>query len=378
MRGGDNRSRRALRSAGFVGFAAAAVFAVGAGIIALTPPAHGTPRTAAIAPVRLRAVPPQPGAGSAEAGPDLGTLADDTAVDPVSAHATSAQPPVAPTAPAGAPVTAAAPATAEPSWSTATRDLTVGALARSYLLVRPSNPVPGERLPVLVVLHGRTMTPQAAVDVTGFLPVVGRAILVYPAGYGLSWNAGACCGGAHDAGIDDVSFLREVVHDVLATQPDAAPHRVFLAGYSNGGRMAYRMACAAPELFSAIAAAEAVSVYPCAHPAPLRVLEVASTDDPLLVIDTEQPHKVVNGFTEPSVADVVASWRAADGCVAPGSVTTEGTLTTTKWSQCAAGGAVELDLFHGGSHAWPNGTATEPSAQRLMWRYFRAAMDATT
>jgi polyhydroxybutyrate depolymerase len=360
-----------------VGVAVAAVFAVGAGIVALKPPARRVPRTTAIAPVRLPAVPPERGVGGPEAGPDLGTLAEHPALDPVSAHATNAATP-APVAPDAAPVSAAAPATTEPSWSTVTRDLTVGTLARSYLLVRPSNPVPGERLPVLVVLHGRSMTPQAAVEVTGFLPVVGRAIVVYPAGYGLSWNAGACCGNAHDAGIDDVSFLREVVRDVLATQPDAAPHRVFLAGYSNGGRMAYRMACAAPELFSAIAAAEAVSVYPCARPAPLRVLELASTDDPLLVIDTEQPHKVVNGFTEPSVADVVASWRAADGCLAPGSVTTEGTLTTTRWSQCAVGGAVELDLFHGGSHAWPNGTATEPSAQRLMWRYFRSAMDATT
>ena len=376
MRGGDNRSRRALRSAGFVGVAAAAVFAVGAGIVALKPRANGTTATTAIAPVRLRAVPPRRGAGSPEAGSDLGTLVEHTAADPVSPHATNAETP-APSAPAAAPVTAATPTTAEPSRSTVPRDLTVGTLARNYLLVRPSNPVPGERLPVLLVLHGRTMTPQAAVDVTGFLPVVGRAIVVYPAGYGLSWNAGACCGDAHDAGIDDVSFLREVVRDVLATQRDAAPHRVFLAGYSNGGRMAYRMACAAPELFSAIAAAEAVSVYPCAHPTPLRVLAVASTDDPLLVIDTEQARKVVNGFTEPSVADVVASWRAADGCVGTGSITTEGAITTTKWSQCA-GGAVELDLFHGGSHAWPNGTATEPSAQRLMWRYFRSAMDATT
>src|SRR5947209_7869502 len=52
-------------------------------------------------------------------------------------------------------------------WSTTTVMLPVGTLMRSYLLVRPET-LPKRRLPVMVVLHGRTATPEIERKRTGF------------------------------------------------------------------------------------------------------------------------------------------------------------------------------------------------------------------
>jgi dienelactone hydrolase len=67
------------------------------------------------------------------------------------------------------------------------------------------------------------------------------------AGTGRAWNAGFCCAGA--AG-DDVTYLRHVVAAaVRSTRVDM--RRIYVVGLSNGGMMAIRAICEAPELFAA-------------------------------------------------------------------------------------------------------------------------------
>jgi poly(3-hydroxybutyrate) depolymerase len=254
--------------------------------------------------------------------------------------------------------------------SHATASITIGGRQRTYVTVRPARPSRA-RLPVLVVLHGRTMSPAQTEEMTGFAPVVGPAITVYPAGYRDSWNAGACCGEAHAAGIDDVAFITGLVHHVLATEPDASPSHVYLAGYSNGGRMALRLACAAPDLFAGVAAVEAVSVYSCPHPRPVSLLAVASRDDPLLAVDASQTERVINGFHEPTVDGMVAGWRQVGACGDTPSTTVSGTLTERHWSGCRSHTRLAYALYGGGSHAWPSGDAQTPSAEQVIWTFFR-------
>lgn len=63
-----------------------------------------------------------------------------------------------------------------------------------------------------------------------------------------AWNAGtACCGGA---ATDDVSYLRRVVAAVARKVP-VDRHRVYVVGLSNGGMMATRAICDAPQEFAA-------------------------------------------------------------------------------------------------------------------------------
>jgi polyhydroxybutyrate depolymerase len=244
-------------------------------------------------------------------------------------------------------------------------------VARSYLLSRPST-TSTTKLPVLIELHGSSATPQQEEDRSGFLDVTGPAILVYPAGIDQSWNAGYCCHGAQARGVDDVGFIKTVVDHVLATQPDAAANRVYLTGYSNGGKMALRMACEAPTLFAGVASYGAVNAKACTSPAAVSLLELAATGDPELTIGPGGRPQVENGYTEPTVVAQVEQYRQADACNAVATTTTQGTLTTTTWTQCASGRSVQLGLYQGGDHGWPTGDATTPSAEEVMWDFFQS------
>jgi polyhydroxybutyrate depolymerase len=264
-----------------------------------------------------------------------------------------------------------APLSGPPTWVTTSVGVTVDGIARRYVLVRPAA-VSKTALPVMVVLHGRIVTPEFEEQRTGFPGIVGPAILVYPAGYQNSWNAGACCAGAQAAGVDDVAFVTDVVHRVLATQPDAAADRVFLVGFSNGGKMVFRLACAEPGLFDGAAVVGAVPVSSCAHPPALPFVELAIHDDPLLTLTPAQPPKAVNGFPQASVEGEVATLRTANGCRGDGRREVQGTLTVTRWTDCRTGKPVELALYQGRAHVWPAGDATTPSAGQVIWNFFRS------
>jgi polyhydroxybutyrate depolymerase len=256
-------------------------------------------------------------------------------------------------------------------WITTNGALTVGGIARRYLLVRPAAPSK-TALPVVMVLHGRNATPEIEEQRTGLRAIAGPAILVYPAGYQESWNAGACCAGARAAGVDDVAFLDAVVHRVLTSQHDAAAGRVFLVGFSNGGKMAFRLACAEPHVFHAVAIVGAVPVSACEHPPAVPFAELAFDDDPLLTLTPAQPHKAVNGFSQPSIEEEAAALRAANACRGDGRQEVQGTLTVTRWTDCQTGKAVELGVYHGDTHVWPAGDAVTPPAQQVIWSFFRS------
>ena len=264
-----------------------------------------------------------------------------------------------PAAPASEAKLAVAKDQEPPGWVRATVSIVVDGIARSYLVDRPAGRA-AATLPVLVELHGCCTTPAAELQRAGFPAVTGPAILVYPAGYRQHWNAGACCGGTE---VDDVKFVTEVVEQVLARQPGADASRVYLVGYSNGGRMAYRMACDRPSLFAGVAVFGAVNAMACPHPAPVSLLVAAGTADPDLTTSPGGVRHSVAGYLEPTVDEQVAQYRRADGCRADPSTTIAGDLISLRWTGCSSGATVQLSWYIGGTHTWPRGLAG------VMWTF---------
>lgn len=250
-------------------------------------------------------------------------------------------------------------------WGTET--MTIGGLHRAWWLAAPSRPLRA-RLPLAVVLHGRGATALDESQRTGLLPQVaaGRLIAAYPEGFEESWNAGTCCGAAYAAHVDDVSFLTSLLPRLKA-MPNVLPDAVAVIGFSNGGKMALRLACsgalgqgAHPVRALAVVAAAAMS--PCVSGPHLPVIQVAGTADPLVPYD-RAPSVRSPDVPSTTVLNEFAGWRQQARC---GSAPREAALAplhATVWS--CLDGPLELATDVGGGHGWPSG------ATDAIWAFLR-------
>lgn len=109
---------------------------------------------------------------------------------------------------------------------------------------------PGERLPLLAILHGlggSGSESARALDLVAFAERE-RVLVMVPDGPKDSagrrfWNAHPACCDFDASGVDHVRELGERIDAVVQRSPVDA-QRIFLIGFSNGGFMALRLACA--------------------------------------------------------------------------------------------------------------------------------------
>ncbi|MGH9120786.1 MAG: alpha/beta hydrolase family esterase [Acidimicrobiales bacterium] len=268
-----------------------------------------------------------------------------------------------------APDNQVAPSDTSVSWVTTNHPITFDGLSRSYIVLTPGKMTAPQKLPVIVVLHGSDASPQQEVQRTNFVNITGPAILVYPAGYEQSWNAGSCCGGAQAAGVNDVGFITAVLHQVLSAEPNADPSKVGLIGYSNGAKMALLLACEEPDIFNKVAVYGAVSAASCSNPGPVSLLESAGTADTELLIGPGGTPPLDNGFQEQSVVQQADDYLTADGCAPNEDTATVGLVTLSSWAQCNGGDRVELAVFQGADHDWPAGGSGTPAAGQVIWGF---------
>jgi polyhydroxybutyrate depolymerase len=258
------------------------------------------------------------------------------------------------------------------------RTLRVGGLERAYVLHAPAL-WPGTELPLVVVLHGSGGNAAAIEAQTGFSEEGdwrGFAV-AYPEATPVNqrrWNAGLCCGTA-----DDVAFLRALVDDAAAALP-IDRRRVFAAGLSNGGMMAYRLACEASDSFAAVGVVAGALVTPgCAPAAPVSVIHVHGTRDEFVPL-TGGPGAL--GVTYPTTERALDFWSERDGCdptpwlAAPGPE-----LTLRRYAGCRDGTGVELWEVERGKHGWLSprrrSRLLPPPPDKLdttgvLWRFFAA------
>jgi polyhydroxybutyrate depolymerase len=263
-----------------------------------------------------------------------------------------------------------------------THSIVAGGLTRSYIVYRPA--VLPVAAPLVVMLHGGFGTASQAEKSYHWDAEAdaGHFLVVYPNGLNRAWNAGGgCCGTPAKDGIDDVGFITAVVGAVSrVVHVDAG--RVYATGISNGGIMAYDLACHTA-IFAAIGPDSATELGTCEHPARLSVIAIHGTADKNIPYGGGEG----DGFAhidDPSVPAVNAGWRHADGCAAP-KVSTRATVTTSL-ARCPGGRAVELITIAGAGHQWPGGTSS-PAVQKLLgldppstalnateviWRFFAA------
>ncbi len=217
--------------------------------------------------------------------------------------------------------------------------------------------------PVLIVLHGYGSAgseARAYLMLDDFAEVNGM-LTAYPEGTpdsgGLQyWNATE--DDTATSGVDDTAYLSGLVTEI-AEVASIDPGRVYLMGHSNGGVMAYRMACDHPDVFAAVVSlAGTILQTPaeCTPSRPITVLEIHGDADDVVRYEGGS----LGTVNHPSVEEAARRWLVDNGCepdmldaaepldldrVLPGPETVVQASTG-----CDQGGHVEVWTIVGGGH----------------------------
>lgn len=217
---------------------------------------------------------------------------------------------------------------------------------------------PGEPpMPVLLHLHGSDRSGADVIeddDVSGPALARGYAVIA-PDGLERPGRSGRSWGYGNRPPVrDEVAFLREVVADA-ATRFHVDPHRVLLSGFSAGGAMVWRVACTAPEAFTAYApvAGGFGRNRPQACVGPVRLLHTHGWRDDAVPIEGWPSRN------DPAPDDILLDmdfWRRVDGCPDEHAnrFASDARFWRRAWSGCAYGSALEL-VLHPGGHEVPVG-----------------------
>ncbi len=180
-------------------------------------------------------------------------------------------------------------------------------------------------------------------------------LVAYPNGYLRTWNAYGCCGPAKRKHIDDIAFLRMII-EKFEREFAVDPTRVFVAGVSNGGMMAYR---AGLELSDKVAAVG--SLEGCMYKTqrvldiPISVIAINGKKDRIIRYDGGVGQQFGYKINSQSVADTIKFWVEHNHCTPVPSTSESGNITKYVYSGGDDSCEVCLYSIKNGGHVWPGG-----------------------
>jgi polyhydroxybutyrate depolymerase len=258
---------------------------------------------------------------------------------------------------AGDPEPAPATPAAWPSTGTGTAEFD----GRQVTVHVPDSYDPARPAPLVVLLHGYSSNAAEQESYLRFTPESDRRgfVYAYPDGTvddrgNRFWNATDACCAFSDARPDDSAYLSELITALRATYKI---DRAYLIGHSNGGFMAFRMACDHADQVTAIASLNGATWNDdtqCRPSEPVGVLAIHSTDDDTIAFTGGTN----GGHAYPSAADTIARWREHDRCTGAGDdepaldIVTDvpAAETSVRTYGCADGSTVRSWTINGGSH----------------------------
>ncbi len=242
----------------------------------------------------------------------------------------------------------------------------------------------GERVPLLLVLHGFGVSSNLLIAKAGLNAVADQKKFAYLAPEGARdalgrpfWNAGKSCCDLDHRQQDDVKRLRELL-DANLSHASIDPKRVFVIGYSNGGFMAQRLACDVGDRIAgvvSVAGASPSAEVPCAQNSALSVLEIHGEADPIVHYAGGSVFDRSDVEAHASALDTAKFWAQHLACAGAlrevnqidlEPYVPERETTVQRYDDCR--GAVELWTVRGGGHY----VALQPPALEAIWGFVQA------
>jgi len=251
-------------------------------------------------------------------------------------------------------------------------------IERTYTVHAPRATASGRAMPLVIALHGRGGSGPRMLRATGFDSSAARHgfLLVAPDGTGdpRGWYTGFASGGF----IDDVGFIGALI-DTLAARYPIDPKRVYVAGHSNGGVLAHRVAADLSARIAAIAVvAGAIGVRtgngavtqidPPRAPVPVMIIH----GDEDAVVPYDAIARSPRGLRPIPAPEAARFWARANECAAlePRRDTiAAGRVLRDSWDGRCRAPVVFLTL-RGGDHSWPRESRGAPiDAAAAIWEF---------
>ncbi|NPV91943.1 MAG: hypothetical protein HPY50_14350 [Firmicutes bacterium] len=271
-----------------------------------------------------------------------------------------------------------------------------GATKRTYQVHLPDS-APEKGAPLLIVLHGVGATGDSTRMLTrnGLNRLADQEglVVVYPDGIARQWNDGQIKSFFGSQGRpDDVRFISDLI-DKMADTRGIDRGRVYVAGISNGGAMAERLALDLPDRVTAIAVVamtlpKGMEQHPSTPPIP--VLLINGTEDPVVPWGGGEITFLGKRGQVLSAEETARFWVRRCGCAERPVVTTEpdrdpkdGTRVEREYYGGGKNGTEVLRYtVTGGGHTWPGGmqylpesvigrTSRDIDANQVIWSFFK-------
>ncbi|MCB1325866.1 MAG: alpha/beta fold hydrolase [Leptospiraceae bacterium] len=251
--------------------------------------------------------------------------------------------------------------------------LRVSGLERSFRLHVPATYYErSAAVPLVVVIHGAYSSGAQIAATSAFSPLAdqNRFLVAYPnsiapRGGIAAWNAGGCCGFARDTHVRDSLFLRRMIAWITEIA-DVDPGRIYVVGYSNGGMMAYRMACQYPDLFSGIAVvAGSREIEPCELSHAMSLMVVHGTADRNVPYGGGRGSESPFSRSKQSVRSSMRPWLRRAGCLRLPILSARADLTVRGCQDPSGRTQIRLFSLIGGRHVWPPSVDGVPTARRI-------------
>jgi len=268
--------------------------------------------------------------------------------------------------------------------------VTVNGDKRAYLVHVPNQAQAGRPLPMVLALHGGLGNSQvqaterfyhqiSAADKYGYIVVFPNGYSRLPGGKFATWNAGNCCGPAVKKQSDDVAVIRAMIQD-MQQRANVDAQRIFVDGMSNGGMMAYRLACELSDTISAIAAVAGTDNTQRCQPArPVAVLHIHAQDDDHVPFNGGKGQQSMADVSFVSVPATIQKWVQLNQA----NIQAERIMEVAgAYCEIHRGGLapVQLCVTETGGHSWPGGSKPRGGragsdalvANDVIWQFFNA------
>ncbi|MBN1202157.1 MAG: hypothetical protein JXJ20_09905 [Anaerolineae bacterium] len=251
-------------------------------------------------------------------------------------------------------------------WDDRADAITFDGINRSFWIHFPDGYDGSEAVPLVILLHGASMSGVSMMLTSDFNTPADEAgyIVVYPNAMQDGWDylypEEIPEGAEH---IDDAGFLSALI-DYMADPYGIDTNRVYVAGYSNGGRMALRARCDLSDKVAGVAVIAANLSFQmaehCVDSEPTSLLLILGTQDSafpwngyVLVMDDGYILSVLSYTQAAGFLKMITGCAGSADIIDATAPTSPYVVQRSRYDRCDGGAVLELYALLDAAHDWP-------------------------